>query len=202
LFEPTLTFSVISNGIDGLHLNRGKNVCGDCRSIYCWALSIALALSLPLSLPYRTELTMLVFAAVVFSLLAQGLTVAPLLKWLRLTEREPELIEYEVLQGRLPAETAALAELDSLRQRGLITARVCDDLKAELTVMRQDLSEQLTSLDGAQRAVEQQQEARIRHHLISVKKTRLAELLQEGILSERSYSAAGRSLDQELTKPS
>ena len=44
---------------------------------------------------------MLVFGAVVFSLLAQGLTVAPLLKWLRLNKREPELLEYEVLQGRL-----------------------------------------------------------------------------------------------------
>jgi CPA1 family monovalent cation:H+ antiporter len=164
------------------------------------SLSIALALSLPLSLPYRTEMTMLVFGAVVFSLLAQGLTVAPLLKWLRLTKREPESLEYEVLQGRLLAETAALAELDSLRQRGLIAARVCDALKAELTATQQTLSERLTSLGGAQRAVEQQQEARIRHHLISVKKTRLTELLREGILSEQSHNEAGRLLDQELTE--
>jgi CPA1 family monovalent cation:H+ antiporter len=147
-------------------------------------------------------MTMLVFGAVVFSLLAQGLTVAPLLKWLRLTEREPESLEYEVLQGRLLAETAALAELDSLRQRGLIAARVCDDLKAEITATQQTLSERLTSMGGAQRAVEQQQEARIRHHLISVKKTRLTELLREGILSEQSHNEAGRLLDQELTENS
>ncbi len=166
------------------------------------SLSIALALSLPMSLPYRTELTMLVFGAVVFSLLAQGLTVAPLLKWLRLNKREPELLEYEVLQGRLLAETAALAELDSLRQRGLITDRVCGDLKAELAATQQTLSERLTNLGGARRAVEQQQEERIRHHLISVKKTRLAELLHEGILSEQSHSEAGRLLDQELTENS
>src|SRR5262245_40276125 len=154
--------------------------------------SIALALSLPLSLPYHTELTMLVFCAVVFSLLAQGLTVAPLLKWLRLTEREPESLEYEVLQGRLLAETAALAELDSLRQRGLITARVCDDLKAELTTTQQTLSEQLAGLGGAHRAVEQQQAERIRHRLVSVKKTRLGELLHDGILSEQSHSEGGK----------
>jgi hypothetical protein len=43
---------------------------------------------------------------------------------------------------------------------------------------------------------------RIRHHLISVKKTRLAELLHEGILSEQSHSEAGRLLDQELTENS
>jgi monovalent cation:H+ antiporter, CPA1 family len=164
------------------------------------SLSIALALSLPLTLPYRTELTMLIFGTVVFSLLAQGLTVAPLLKWLRLGQREPGLVEYEVLQGRLLAETAALAELDSLRQRGLITARVYDDLKAELTTTQQVLSEQMTSLGGTQRAVEQQQEERIRHHLISVKKTRLAELLHEGILSEQSHNEAGRLLNQELTE--
>ena len=57
-------------------------------------------------------------------------------------------------------------------------------------------------MGGAQRAVEQQQEARIRHHLISVKKTRLTELLHEGILSEQSHSEAGRLLDQELTENS
>jgi hypothetical protein len=107
-----------------------------------------------------------------------------------------------VLQGRLLAETAALAELDSLRQRGLITDRVCDDLKAELAATQQTLSEQLTNLGGARRAVEQQQEERIRHHLISVKKTRLAELLHEGILSEQSHSEAGRFLDKELTENS
>jgi len=142
------------------------------------------------------------FSSFVFSLLAQGLTVAPLLKWLRLTERETESLEYEVLQGRLLAETAAMAELDSLRRRGLIAARVCDDLKAELTATQQTLSERLTSMGGAQRAVEQQQEARIRHHLISVKKTRLTELLHEGILSEQSHNEVGRLLDQELTENS
>jgi hypothetical protein len=57
-------------------------------------------------------------------------------------------------------------------------------------------------MGGAQRAVEQQQEARIRHHLISVKKTRLTELLHEGILSEQSHNEAGRVLDQELTENS
>ena len=89
-----------------------------------------------------------------------------------------------------------------MRQRGLITDRVCDDLKAELAATQQTLIEQLTSLGGARRAVEQQQEERIRHHLISVKKTRLAELMHEGILSEQSHSEAGRSLDQELTENS
>jgi hypothetical protein len=36
----------------------------------------------------------------------------------------------------------------------------------------------------------------------SASKTRLAELLNEGILSEQSHSEAGRLLDQELTESS
>jgi CPA1 family monovalent cation:H+ antiporter len=162
------------------------------------SLSIALALSLPLSLPYRAELILAIFGTVVFSLLAQGLTITPLLAWLGMRKSAEGAGEYEVLQGRLLADTAALAELDGMRQRGLITARVYDDLKAELTEQSAALQQQLAQHGNEKQAVEQQQEARLRHHLISVRKARLAELKQEGILSEASFNEASQLLDEEL----
>ncbi|MGA9998073.1 MAG: Na+/H+ antiporter [Pyrinomonadaceae bacterium] len=50
------------------------------------SLSIALVLSLPLLVPDRTQLIAMTFGTVIFSLLAQGLTVAPLLKWLKIDQ--------------------------------------------------------------------------------------------------------------------
>jgi CPA1 family monovalent cation:H+ antiporter len=44
------------------------------------SLSIALVLSLPLTIPGRVQLVAMTFGAVTFSLLAQGLTISPLLK--------------------------------------------------------------------------------------------------------------------------
>lgn len=54
------------------------------------SLSVALALSLPSALPFRRDLIAMTFGTVIFSLLAQGLTISPLLKWLKVTERRPE----------------------------------------------------------------------------------------------------------------
>lgn len=47
------------------------------------SLSIALVLSLPTSVPGRAQFVFMIFGAVLFSLLAQGLTVKPLLRWLK-----------------------------------------------------------------------------------------------------------------------
>jgi CPA1 family monovalent cation:H+ antiporter len=53
------------------------------------SLSIALLLSLPLSVPGRSELLAMTFGAVAFSLLVQGLTVEPLLRALRIKHASP-----------------------------------------------------------------------------------------------------------------
>ncbi|MGB9178712.1 MAG: Na+/H+ antiporter [Pyrinomonadaceae bacterium] len=51
------------------------------------SLSIALVLSLPLAVPDRTLLVAMTFGAVMISLLAQGLTISPLLRWLRVGQK-------------------------------------------------------------------------------------------------------------------
>jgi len=48
------------------------------------ALSLALALSLDSSFPYRDQILNLTFGVVVFSILVQGLSIKPLLRILRL----------------------------------------------------------------------------------------------------------------------
>lgn len=51
------------------------------------SLSIALVLSLPLLLPDRAQLVAITFGTVIFSLLVQGLTISPLLRWLKLSQK-------------------------------------------------------------------------------------------------------------------
>ena len=52
------------------------------------SLSIAMALSLPASVPGRSNFIFMIFGVVLFSLLVQGLTVDPLLRWLRFLGQE------------------------------------------------------------------------------------------------------------------
>jgi CPA1 family monovalent cation:H+ antiporter len=163
------------------------------------SLSIALVLSLPIALPGRAELVVMIFGTVIFSLLAQGLTISPLLKRLRLIKRDPGLGEYERLQGQLLAETAALTELDNLRNRGMVAESLYQKLRADLARTQQELNERLAALDIGNRAAEQQQH-RLQLHLIKEKKARLALLLREGLLSEEAYQELNVKLDEDLAR--
>jgi CPA1 family monovalent cation:H+ antiporter len=162
------------------------------------SLSIALVLSLPIALPGRSNLVALVFGTVIFSLLAQGLTISQLLKLLKLGRPEPTLKAYELLQGQLLVETAASAELDALRDRGLVTERVHQALRPGLVRSQEELSQRLQQLNVTDRLFEQQRQRRVQEHLISVKKARLAVLLREGMLAEETYRVLNDRLDEEL----
>ena len=50
------------------------------------ALALALALALPVELPHHDDIITLTFAVVAFSIFIQGLTIAPLLRWLKLID--------------------------------------------------------------------------------------------------------------------
>jgi CPA1 family monovalent cation:H+ antiporter len=53
------------------------------------ALALALALALPEDVPHRDAIITLTFAVVAFSVFAHGLTITPLLRWLRLLHSDP-----------------------------------------------------------------------------------------------------------------
>ena len=50
------------------------------------AVALAAVLSLPMGFPYRAQLLAMTYGAVLFTLLAQGLTIAPLVQRLGLRE--------------------------------------------------------------------------------------------------------------------
>ncbi|MDE2429945.1 MAG: cation:proton antiporter, partial [Burkholderiales bacterium] len=52
------------------------------------ALALALAMGLPASIPFRSEIITIAFAVVAFSVIVQGLTVTPLLIWLGLLQKK------------------------------------------------------------------------------------------------------------------
>lgn len=56
------------------------------------SLSIALVLSLPAGLPGRSQFILMIFGAVLFSLLAQGLTVGPLLRLLGFSRQDSKIL--------------------------------------------------------------------------------------------------------------
>ncbi len=162
------------------------------------SLSIALALSLPTTVPGRSQLIVMIFGAVIFSLLAQGLTIKPLLRWLGMAETVERKSAYEFLHVQMLTETTAAAELEKLRGQGLVTARVYEAMKPKLEQAHESLSEQLAQFGGGTPAFEQQQQQRLQEHLVNVKKARLLVLMREGLLSEEVYQQISEKLDEEI----
>ncbi|MCI0485245.1 MAG: Na+/H+ antiporter [Blastocatellia bacterium] len=164
------------------------------------SLSIALVLSLKANTPGRSQLVALIFGTVIFSLLVQGLTISPLLRWLRITQKKTESTPFELLQGEMLAESAALAELDTLSKRGMITERVYKGLKSGLSEDYQELSKRMARLDAENEEVEQEQQRRIHRHLIDVRKARLGEILREGVISEAAYHQLNEQLNDRIAQ--
>jgi CPA1 family monovalent cation:H+ antiporter len=90
------------------------------------ALSLAAALAVPLvtdtgeAFPGRDLILFLTFSAILATLVLQGLTLGPLIGWLRL-EGDEEAETLAELKARLEGAHAALERLEQLRKEELVT---------------------------------------------------------------------------------
>ncbi len=77
-------------------------------------VSLAAALALPLDFPFRDLIVFLAFAAILGTLVVQGTTLEPLIRWLRAEEPPHEGgIHPEEAEGRRLAAAAALLEIEA-----------------------------------------------------------------------------------------
>lgn len=95
-------------------------------------VTLAAAMALPAGFPYRDFMQLTAFVVVVGTLLVQGLTLGPLVKWLGF--REDTLIADEVTRARAGVLKAAIASLDGAR--GDAAERLRSDYRESLTATK------------------------------------------------------------------
>ena len=79
---------------------------------------MVLALSLSVvDVPHRDVIVTITFGVVVLTILVNGLTMAPLLRVLGISNPEAERVQYEVARGGLQAAAAALTELTEMGRK-------------------------------------------------------------------------------------
>ncbi len=118
------------------------------------------------------------------SIVAQGLTIGPMLKRLGIIGAHSDRQEIEAARAGLAASAAAQAELDGLVARHGIPASIVEELRAEYATRHQAAAARLHAahVDGG--AIVDEERRRARRHLLMVERTRLRDLLNEGLLSE------------------
>jgi monovalent cation/hydrogen antiporter len=136
--------------------------------IISWAgmrgiVSLAAALALPMDIPPEQKDTILfvTFCVILVTLVFQGLTLAPLIKFLKLGENSDDSEAHEEKQARLDAAHAALSRLEVLGFDESINPEALNRVRAEyedrIARLGGDSSEHLgteaSELDGAIRVV-------------------------------------------------
>jgi CPA1 family monovalent cation:H+ antiporter len=162
------------------------------------AISLALVMSLPATFPDRELLRVMTLGVVVFTLLAQGTTMSPLVRRLGLVQQEEGEREYERGRGRLLAAQAARQRLRHLHDSGLITAAVWEQLSGELEARIQERLEAQRALLRQRPTLQTQALADARQEGLRAERAALMTLLAEGLLSEEVYEELTTEVDRQL----
>jgi monovalent cation:H+ antiporter, CPA1 family len=164
------------------------------------AVSFAAALSLPVSLPSRDLLLTLTFGIVLFTLLAQGMTIHPLLQRLGVGGDDITRHGAELLIGRLRMIEAASQELDTLLRTDAGDPHLVHKLQAEYSTEKRALRDQLDATYHGSTALEDEQEYEIRRRLSRIQHDAARAAVVHGQISQSVFRELIIQADQELAR--
>lgn len=166
------------------------------------SLSMALALSIPLALTGRDNIIALVFGAVLFSLVGQGLSLPWLVKRLKISRVSDVMQEAGQLQIQLIASKAAQDELDSLLKSGVLPKAVYEELWASYQARVAHSERVLRDLYNQHRAGQLEGDRSgldtIRRRLLLAEKGAVSDALRKRIVPEDLVHPYIKDLDEKL----
>src|SRR6185503_4194751 len=159
--------------------------------------SLAAALALPLStdsgeaFPGRDLVLFLTFAVILFTLVAMGLTLPLLIRWLGLEDDGIE--EREDAKARIRGAEAALARLEELVEEDWVREDTAERVRGAYRFRTNRLD------DGDDGSIESRSldYQRLRRELLDAERRALLELRRAGVISNDVWLRVGRDLDLE-----
>jgi monovalent cation:H+ antiporter, CPA1 family len=161
-------------------------------------LSMVLALALPRTLAHRDVLVTMTFGVVVLSILGQGLTMAPLLRRLKLVAAGTDRVRYEVVRGAQRSSTLALAALDKVAQKGGHSEVVLGELRADYTRRLAESDERLRALHLEHEALRNEERHGLARQLLLVEKDTVQRAHHDGVIGAEAAEELLRDVDARL----
>lgn len=166
------------------------------------SLSMALAVAIPLTLTGRELIIELVFGAVLFSLVIQGLALPWLIKKLDISQVSAVTREIGQLQLQLIASKAAQDELANLLKSGVLPKAVYEELwasyQAKVAVSERVLRDAYNQSRSGQMEPNNGQLDAIRRRLFLAEKAALSDALRKRIVPEDLVQSYVKGLDEKL----
>ncbi|MBC1195730.1 sodium:proton antiporter [Microcystis aeruginosa BLCCF158] len=166
------------------------------------SLSMALAVAIPLALTGRELIIELVFGAVLFSLVIQGLALPWLIKKLDIGQVSAVTRDIGQLQLQLIASKAAQDELANLLKSGVLPKAVYEELwasyQAKVAVSERRLRDAYNQSRSGQMEPNYGQLDGIRRRLFLAEKAALGDALRKRIVPEDLVQSYVKGLDEKL----
>lgn len=166
------------------------------------AISLALALTLTGEVfgeLFATELRVMTFGVVLFTLLVQGTTIEPLIRRLGLAHQPPHLLEYQRRQARLFSKRAGLSEMNRLRYEGILFKDIWESVDAVYTEEIDGLKLALRDHLEAHPEIEQDLFLQARMDALRAERSALTEAMQRDLISEEVHEELAAEADRRLT---
>ncbi|MBD2205764.1 Na+/H+ antiporter [Calothrix sp. FACHB-1219] len=170
------------------------------------SLSMALALSIPASIPGREQLIAIVFGTVLLSVVGQGVSLPWLVKRLQLSQVSATRQQVEELQAQLITAKAAQDELDTLLKTGVLPKAVYEEMRSGYQVQVAGAEKALRELynrradDLEPKTNEPSKLDAIRRRLLLAEKGALNEAIRQRILSAEIVYERLKKIDEQLLK--
>ena len=162
------------------------------------AVSIALALSLPLNLPTRSLLITLTFGYVLFSLIVKGLTISPLLHRLGLTRASSAERSFQEMMVKMAGAQAALQAIDDLHRDNMLSDAMTRRLRREYTESVRSYQRQLDLMVVNEPTLAKVNAQLVQREIAFSQKQALVQLLRRGVVSEEIYRMGIHEIDERL----
>ena len=164
-------------------------------------ISLATALALPLTLPnnqpfpHRNTIIFVTFCVILVTLVLQGLTLNPLIRWLDIDSTPRR--QYEIRESARQATLAAIEKLDELSQEDWVPRDSAQHMRAyyqrKLSLLEYHHEHEERRRFHEQRALLQ----RLRREIRDAERTRLLTLRDSGRINDEVFRRIERDLDLE-----
>ena len=162
------------------------------------AVSLAAALSIPESIAGRDLILFLTFCVILVTVVGQGLTLRPLIRWLDI--HDDGASEREEVKARLLAAEAALERIDELEKEGRVREDTAERMRGLYGYRRSRFAARHTGIseDGEEDYEERSSDfQRFRRELLEAERAAVLRLRSEGKIGDEAMHLVERDLDLE-----
>jgi CPA1 family monovalent cation:H+ antiporter len=196
---------LVSRAVSIYLLSRlGPDLPSRWRPVLFWgglrgAIALALALSLPIGMGAdRETLIFITFGVVLFTLLAQGLTMGELVRRLQLVFRTEEHIEFELRHARALAARTGFDHIQQLHQEGLISLPTWDRVQPVLRQRADALAKAVQEVLQRAPSLQADEFIAARREELRAQRGVLANLRRDGVIAEETYVQLVAEVDTAL----